>query len=96
MRFEATLNDFVIFELPCSETAMRLCGYLGAERPAWHEPGLVVSCVRVLLSPERRDLAQLLRTVQEWLDGTEMGAVPFELDGRAYFLPRRRVLQRTS
>lgn len=96
MSFGASLNDLVTFELPCSQTAMRLCGYLGAERPAWHEPGQMVSCVRVLLSPERRDLAQLLRTVQEWLEDTEMGAVAFELDGRAYFLPKRRVLQRIS
>jgi hypothetical protein len=96
MAFDSTLKDFVIFELPCSETAMRLCACLGAERLAWHEPGPMACCVRVLLSPERRDLAQLLRSAQEWLDDTELGAVAFELDGRAYFLPRRRVLQRVS
>jgi hypothetical protein len=94
--FVTTLSDFVLFELPSSGAAMRLCAHLGAERLAWHEPGPIACIVRVLLNPGRDDLASLLSSVQEWLDETDLGAIAFELDGRAYFLPKRRVLQTTS
>ena len=96
MAFDATLNEFVLFELPTSGTAMRLCAHLGAERLAWHEPGPTVCGVRVLLNPGRDDLASLLSSAQEWLGETDLGAIAFELDGRAYFLPRRRVLTAAS
>jgi hypothetical protein len=94
--FVTTLSDFVLFELPSSGDAMRLCAHLGEERLAWHEPGPIACVVRVLLSPGRSDLACLLSSVREWLDESELGAVAFELDGRAYFLRRRRILEPAS
>jgi hypothetical protein len=93
---ETTLSEFVLFELPSSGAAMRLCAHLGDERLAWHEPGPIASIVRVLLNPGRSDLAGLLSSAQEWLDETDLGAIAFELDGRAYFLSRRRILEPAS
>jgi hypothetical protein len=94
--FVTTLSDFVLFELPSPGYAMRLCAHLGDARLAWHEPGPIACVVRVLLDPGRSDLACLLSSVQEWLDDSDLGAVAFELDGRAYFLQRRRILEPVS
>jgi hypothetical protein len=94
--FDTTLSDFVLFELPSSGAATRVCAHLGDEWLAWHEPGPIASVVRVFLDPSRGDLASLLSTVQEWLDEQDLGAIAFELDSRAYFLSRRRILQPTS
>ena len=93
MEFKASLDEVVLFELPTARAAERLLVHLSPHRLAWLQSGDRVSIVGALLGPEADDLAQLLRSVQEWLERIGFAAIRFELDGRIYALEARSLLE---
>jgi hypothetical protein len=91
MEFKASLDETVLFELPTARAAEQLLAHLSPHRLAWLQSDDPISVVGVLLGPEADDFAQLLRSVQEWLDRIGFAAIRFDVDGRIYALEPRRV-----
>src|SRR5215208_106109 len=86
MQWEASLDEIVLFDLPSKYFAEQLLLSTLSERVAWLQIGEEASIVGVLLAPDSLDLARLLREVQDWLEGSALLALRFELDGRLYVL----------
>lgn len=86
MHFGPALNEIVLFEVPDAQSARGLFAYVAPRRLAWHQRADEGSIVGVVLNPDADDLALLLRAVQAWLDGVNLAAIRFELDGRTYVL----------
>jgi hypothetical protein len=81
-----TLNETLVFEIPCRVQAERLCEQL---RPRWHA-GFYdceeVALVAATLRPQADDVAVLLRAVELWAGDSALALVRFHLDGRSYVL----------
>jgi hypothetical protein len=86
MPAEETLNETLVFEIPCRTQAESLSARL---RPRWHvdsyECGEVV-LVAAELRPRADDLAVLLRAVKLWALDSALALLRFHLDGRSYVL----------
>jgi hypothetical protein len=82
----ADLDETIVFEIPFRTRAESLREAL---RLRWHT-GLYecddVVLVAVELRPRADDLARLLRAVKLWLEVSDVGALRFHLDARAYVL----------
>jgi hypothetical protein len=88
--FDPTLDEIVLFELPSRGLAERLLGHIAQERLSWLQTGDGAAVVGVLLNPRKFDLAELLRSIQGWLQQTTLAAIRFEVDGRVYVLEARQ------
>jgi hypothetical protein len=86
VEFDPVLDELVVFELPTRHLAERLLTQLTPKRLAWMQYDDDSSVVAALLSPDRLDLAVLLRDVQAWLTRAGLGPIRFELDGKTYLL----------
>jgi hypothetical protein len=86
MQSDVFLDEIVLFELPSKYFAEQLLLSTLSDRVAWLQIGDEASIVGVLLAPDSHDLARLLREVQDWLEGSALLALRFELDGRLYVL----------
>jgi len=90
VEFEESLSEIVLFELPNRYFAERLFTRAVSRRLSWIQDGDEgSSVVGVLLNPDERDLALLLRDVQAWLERWGPVAIRFELDGNMYVLQAR-------
>ena len=80
------LTETVQFELPDLAEAARLATLL---RSSWavsvNEEG-DVALVDVYIRASRKDLASLMRTVEDWVARESLRAIRFDLDGRVYIL----------
>ena len=80
------LTETVQFELPDLAGAARLATLL---RSSWavsvNEEG-DVALVEVYIRASRKDLASLMRTVEDWVARESLRAIRFDLDGRVYIL----------
>jgi len=86
VRFDATLNEIVLFELPEERLAEDLSSRLATKRMVWLQSGESASVIGVLLNPDLLDLAGLLRDAQAWLQRSGVALIRFEVDGRSYVL----------
>lgn len=75
------------FEIVELATAVRLAQRLGRTRPVIVVAESVdVKSVVAEIGPGTTDLAELLREAEEWVAEESLGAIRYELDGRAYVL----------
>ena len=86
MQSTPSLDEIVLFELPSIGYALKLLLDPLADRAAWLRCGDGSWIAAVLLARDELDLARLLRRVQSWLEGSGLGALRFEVDGRTYVL----------
>lgn len=86
MRFDPSLDELVVFELPDRRLAGLLLAQLSPKRFAWMQNADEIPVVAALLNPDELDLAVLLRGVQAWLKRVKLAGIRFELDGRMYVL----------
>lgn len=77
------LHEVALFELPSPLFGARLMDHVGSERFAWLQGDAVVG---VVLTSDALDVAQLLRTVQNWLASQGLESIRFELDRLTYYL----------
>ncbi|HSC49377.1 MAG TPA: hypothetical protein VLD16_03855 [Gaiellaceae bacterium] len=81
------VSDTVRFEVVELATAVRLAQRLGRSRPVilFAESEYVKSVVAEL-HREPGDVSAVLRDVEAWVRDESLGAIRYELDGRAYVL----------
>jgi hypothetical protein len=81
------VSDTIRFEVVELATAVRLAQRLGRNRSVMlvAESEYVKSVVAEV-QPKPADLAELLREVETWIGDESLGAIRYELDGRAYVL----------
>ena len=77
-------DNAVLFEL--SGEAGPLFRRLQVGRPVWVEPCDGTDFAAVSLRSEPEDLAELLRTVESWIEERGLSSMRFVLDGRRYTL----------
>jgi hypothetical protein len=80
------LTETVQFELPDLAGAARLATLLRSSWAVSVNEEDDVALVDVHIRASRRDLASLMRTVEEWVAREALRAIRFELDGRVYIL----------
>jgi hypothetical protein len=80
------IDEVVLFEVCGFEDATQLCRRLAGEWFAWVQSEDGYRSVAVLLDPRAGDLAELMRTVQQWALEQGGDTIRFELDGRRYAL----------
>lgn len=83
------LDDVVLFELPAREDLEAFCDRIRPRWEGWSDADEDVWLFTAQLE-RSRDLAPLLREVQELIAELGLDAVPFCLDGRAYLLDAAR------
>ena len=81
------VSDTARFEVVELATAVRLAQRLGRSRSViLVAESEYVKSVVAQIHRKRDDLAQLLRDVEGWVRDESLGAIRYELDGRAYVL----------
>jgi hypothetical protein len=85
-----SLCQSVEFELADHAAAQALARRLRPARLEWLESRDGLWLVTAELRPVPGDLAVLLREAEAWLDETGLADVAFRVDGRWYWLRRRR------
>jgi len=80
------LTETVQFELPDLAGAARLATLLRSSWAVSVNEEDDVALVDVYIRASRKDLASLMRTVEEWVARESLRAIRFELDGRVYIL----------
>jgi hypothetical protein len=80
------LTETVQFELPDLAGAARLATLLRSRWAVSVNEEDDVALVDVHIRASRRDLASLMRTVEDWVARESLLAIRFELDGRVYIL----------
>lgn len=82
-------DEIVLFHLTTRERAERFMRDVASERLSTLQEDEFDVLVGILLGPDPDDLAHLLRDVQDWLDVSCCDLIPYELDGRSYYLTAR-------
>lgn len=81
------VSDTVRFEVVELSTAVRLAQRLGRSRSViLVAESEYVKSVVAEVQRKPADLAELLRDVEDWIGQESLGAIRYELDGRAYVL----------
>ncbi len=81
------VSDAVRFEVVELATAVRLAQRLGRDRSvSLVAESEYVKSVVAEVEPGPRDLAVVLRDVEAWISEESLGAIRYELDGRAFVL----------
>jgi hypothetical protein len=80
------LTETVQFELPDLAGAARLATLLRSSWAVSVNEEDDVALVDVHIRASRRDLASLMRTVEDWVARESLLAIRFELDGRVYIM----------
>ena len=80
------LTETVQFELPDLAGAARLATLLRTSWAVSVSEEDDVALVDVYIRASRKDLASLMRTVEDWVARESLRAIRFDLDGRVYIL----------